>query len=148
MLLWNMRNSGDEAGRASLEFLFLAIVLLIPILFLGLSNNSLQSATLAAESAARNAVRVFVIAPNLSVASRNAEVAARGAAANHGFDALASLEKTCQPSDCLTPGAIVTITVGLDAPLFSSDLIPGLAGASVIRVEAQAHNVVSTYGGL
>jgi len=52
--------SANESGRASLEFLTAAIILLLPIMFLGMSVSSIYNATLAAETAARNAARIFV----------------------------------------------------------------------------------------
>lgn len=147
MLLSNMRAKSDDAGRASLEFLVFSVVLVIPTLFLGMSLYSITSATLATENAARNAVRIFVQSPDLSTAASQAERAAQGALANHGFRELASMERSCQPSDCLTPGAMVRIRVGVDAPLFSTDLIPGAAGLTEVRIEAEATNKVSTYAG-
>ena len=52
----NWSRSELESGRASLEFLVLAIFLVLPTMYLGLSLSSLQGASLATESAARNAV--------------------------------------------------------------------------------------------
>ena len=142
-----MRAKSDDAGRASLEFLVFSVVLVIPTLFLGMSLYSITSATLATEAAARSAVRIFVQSPDLSTATSQAERAAQGALANHGFRELASIERSCQPSDCLTPGAMVRIRVGVDARLFATDLIPGAAGLTEVRIEAEATNKVSAYVG-
>ena len=147
MLLSNMRAKSDDAGRASLEFLAFSVVLVIPTLFLGMSLYSISSATLATEAAARNAVRIFVQSPDLNTAASQAERAAHGALENHGFSELASMERLCRPNDCLAPGAVVRIRVGVDAPLFSSDLIPGVAGVTEVRIEAEATNKVSAYVG-
>ena len=52
-----------EAGRASLEFLTAAIVLLIPVMFLAMSLSSIQNAAVATEAAARNGARCALRPP-------------------------------------------------------------------------------------
>jgi len=49
-------------------------------------------------------------------------------------------------SSVLQPGSIVTIRVGVDAPLFSTDLLPGVLGADTMRVTAESTRMVSRYG--
>lgn len=136
-----------EAGRASLEFLTAAIVLLIPVMFLAMSLSSIQNAALATEAAARNAARVFVQETNLQVAAVRAEQAVVVALANHGFEAPSLLERSCSSSDCAAPGTIVVIRVGAEAPLFSSPFLPGFLGKATIPVVAEASAMVSRYGG-
>jgi hypothetical protein len=143
----NLHAREGESGRASLEFLTAAIVVLIPIMFLALSLSSIQNAMLATESAARAASRVFVTETSLSQAAARAERAVVVALANHGIDSVDSLERSCSRSSCLTPGTVVTIRVGVMAPLFSSDLLPGFLGEATIPVFAEAHSMVSVYGG-
>ena len=136
-----------EAGRASVEFLTSAIVLLIPVMFLAMSLSSIQNAAVATEAAARNAARVFVQEPNPHVAALRAEQAVVVALANHGFDAPSSLERSCSSSNCVAPGTIVVIRVGVEAPLFSSSFLPGFLGQANIPVVSQASAMVSRYGG-
>ncbi len=136
-----------EAGRASLEFLTAAIVLLIPVMFLAMSLSSIQNAALATEAAARNAARVFVQEADLQVAAVRAEQAVVVALANHGFEGHSLLERACSSSQCAAPGTIVVIRVGVEAPLFSSPFLPGFLGKATIPVVAQASAMVSRYGG-
>lgn len=137
----------NESGRASLEFLTAAVFLLIPIMFLGMSLSSLHNATLAAEAAARNAARVFVDEVSLDRASLRAEDAVRVALENHGITKVLLVERRCSLPSCVEPGSIVTIRVGVAAPLFFSDFLPGISGATEIPVYAEATAMVSRYGG-
>ena len=136
----------SESGRASLEFLVAAVFFLIPVLLLGLSLGSLQNATLAAESAARGAVRVFVMETSESVASRKADYAVRVALANFGISEPLSLERRCVPSTCLSPGALVTIRVGVEAPVFGVGFLSAVTDGRIARY-AEASAIVSPYGG-
>jgi hypothetical protein len=130
-----------------LEFLTAAIVLLIPVIFLAMSLSSIQNAALATEAAARNAARVFVQESNLQVAGTRAEQAVLVALSNHGFGAPSTLERSCSSSNCAAPGTVVVIRVGVEAPLFSSPLLPGFLGEATVPVLAQASAMVSRYGG-
>ena len=136
----------SESGRASLEFLVAAVFFLIPLLLLGMSVSSLQNATLAAETAARSAVQVFVSETSESVAARKAEYTARVALANFGIEQPLSLERRCSPRACLSPGALVTIRVGVEAPLFGVGFLSAISDSEVPRF-AEASAIVSPYGG-
>jgi hypothetical protein len=141
-----MRDSRGESGRASLEFLVFGIGLVIPIMFLGMSLSSIQGATLAAQSASAHAARVFVQQPGLSDAAFVADRAVLVALRNHGFGSYSRLERFCEPSSCLSPGAAVTIRVSVQAPLFSPDFLPGVLGAEWVTVSAESTRLVSRYG--
>ena len=144
----NMFLDNTEGGRASLEFLVLSILLILPVMFLGMSLASIQGATIAAETAARNAVRIFVQETSESRARTAVERSVAIALSNHGIDRVAVLERECSRSPCLSPGGVVTIRVGVHAPLTSTDLIPGAAGDESRLVVAEASGVVSRYGGV
>ena len=144
---WNESANSPETGRASLEFLVAAVVLLIPVMFLGISLSSIQNATLASETAARNAARVFVAETSLSVAAKRAETAVRVALANHGIHDVHELTRKCSVAACLSPSSVVTIRVGVTAPLISSDFLPGFLGQPSVPVFGEASSVVSIFGG-
>lgn len=144
---WNLHDEPGQSGRASLEFLTASVILLIPLVFLALSLSSIQNAALASESAARAAARVFVTETSLASAGAKAERAVVVALANHGITGYQSLERSCSPSTCLAPGTVVTIRVGVQAPLFSSSFLPGFLGEASIPVVSEARSMVSIYGG-
>ena len=140
------RSSVEESGRASLEFLVFGIALIIPVMWWGMSLASVQGATLAAQSAATNAARVFILEQGLADADSAARTAASLALAQHPPASFVRLERTCVPASCLAPGAAVTIRVFVEAPLFSISLLPGILGAESVTVSAHASGVVSRYG--
>lgn len=147
MLPSNLLGDPTESGRASLEFLTASILLLIPLVFLALSLSSIQNAAFGAESAARAASRVFVNETSLAGANARAERAVVVALANHGINAVESLERSCRPTGCLNPGTVVTIRVTVQAPLFTSSFLPGFLGDVSVPVTAEAQSMVSLYGG-
>ena len=111
-----------------------------------MSLASIQGATLAAQGASDQAARVFVQQPGLAEASSRAETAAVVALRNHGVDSVARLERFCEPSPCLSPGSAVTIRVSVEAPLFTSSVLPGVLGAETVTVSAESTRIVSRYG--
>ena len=119
---------------------------MIPVMFLGLSLWSIQEAQLAANSAATQAARVFVQETDLVEASRRAERAALVALKNHGFSTYSGFQRKCAPASCLSPGSVVTMWVAVDAPIFTSDFLPGVLGAETVMVSAESARVVSRYG--
>jgi len=137
----------SESGRASLEFLTAAIIVLIPIMFLGMSLSSIYNATLAAETAARNAARVFVDEVSVGDAAARAEMAVMIALANHGLSQPLSIQRQCSDSSCVAPGSVVTIRVGVVAPLITSGLLPSSLGLPNVPIYAEATAMVSRYGG-
>lgn len=147
MLPWIRFHESSDAGRASLEFLVLSVVFFLPVLYFALSLASLQGASLATEAAARNAVRVFTEEAEGPGSSQRAETAVRIALANHGLTDIALLERQCSREPCVSPGTRVTIRVGVDAPIFSTSVLPGDWGAPTRLVVSEASGIVSTYGG-
>ena len=143
---WITSDKSPESGRASLEFLVFGVGVMIPVMFLGMSLWSIQEAQHAANSAATQAARVFVQENDLVEASRRAERAAFVAVKNHGFSSYSVFQWKCAPASCLSPGSVVTMWVAVDAPLFTSDFLPGVLGAETVMVSAESARVVSRYG--
>lgn len=131
-----MRRRGEH-GSALVEFTWLAILLMVPLLYVVLAVFEVQSAAFGVSTAARAAGRAFTLAPSEAAAPGNAEAAARLALADHGLGA-ADLEVSCtpDPGNCLRPGSVVTVHVTHQVPL---PLLPSVLGEQrpSIRVEAQ-----------
>jgi hypothetical protein len=105
------------------EFLGVALVLLVPIVYLVLALGRLQAAAFAVDGAAREAVRVVVAAaadPRRD-AGASAQAAARIALADQGVEAADPVALTCDPA-CDAPGAevAVRVEVAVDLPLIPS----------------------------
>lgn len=110
----------DDSGSASLEFITVGLVLLVPLVYLVLAMSSIQAGALAVEGAARQASRVFVQSGDVGSAQASASRAIEFALADHGIDPhSASIAVTCdpEPSNCLTRRGFVTVTVALSAAL-------------------------------
>ena len=128
---WVRLRGGRDDGNAVVEFLGVAVVLLVPVVYLVLVLGRLQAAAFAVDGAAREAVRVVVGAaaidprPDLAVA---ADAAVRIALADQGLVARDAVVLMCDPS-CEAPGAVVSarVEVAVDLPLvpaFAREVVP------------------------
>ncbi len=137
----------DDRGSASLEFLTVGLLLLVPTVYLVLTMASIQAAAFAVEGAARQAARVFVQAPDLPSAKASAARALEFALADHGITEKAKLTITCKPAACLTRRAFVTVSVDLRAAL---PLVPPVLVGDVplsVPLHATATGQVSRFWG-
>ncbi|QAV71478.1 hypothetical protein ESZ53_14165 [Salinibacterium sp. UTAS2018] len=140
----------SERGSASLEFITVGLVMLVPLVYLVLTMASIQAGALAAEGAARQAARVFVQSDSVEQANAAASSAVQFALDNHGVDAAnAAVTITCtpDPSDCLARRSLVTVQVAIavDLPLAP----PVLSGHFPLQVplDAAATQQVSQFAG-
>ena len=127
----------DEQGTAVIEFVWLAILLLVPLLYVVLTVFETQRAAYAASAAARSAGRAFVTSPDQASAYGRAQAAARLAYADQGLSDAPRVQITCSPSprDCLTPGSVVRAEVrsSVDLPL-----LPAVFGSQTPAIRLQA----------
>lgn len=135
----------SEGGTAIVEFVWLAVLLLIPMVYVVLAVFDTQRTAYAASAAARSAGRAFVTAPDVATAYRRAEVAAELAFGDQRLDgAPLRLRIHCspRPDACLTPGSVVTADVEGAATL---PLLPIVFGSHAPRIQVQAEHS-SPYG--
>lgn len=118
------RPSSGEQGSAVIEFVALAVLVLIPLVYLVLLMGRLQAGAYAVSAAARESGRVFVTAPDEATANARARAAADLAMGNLGFFEGSSLDLTCSATPCLTPGAAVRSSTAVRVPL---PLVPAFA---------------------
>ena len=102
-----------EQGSAIVEFVWLAVLLLVPLLYILLAVFAAQRASFATSAAARSAGRAFVTAPDQTTAFARAREAARLAFADQGLEGQPRLVITCRPDPgaCLSPGSVVEARV-------------------------------------
>lgn len=139
----------DDSGSASLEFITVGLILLLPLVYLVLTMATIQGAALAVEAAARQAVRTYVISSSEQVAAQRAERAIAFALADAGIDTAPTVAVACEPrpAACLTRLGTVTITVAVSVPL---PLVPNVLDLDVplsVPLEASATQQVSRFGG-
>ncbi|MFL6100362.1 MAG: hypothetical protein ACJ71T_10455 [Actinomycetales bacterium] len=113
------------------EFVFLGVVLLVPLVYLVITVARIQAGSLAVEQAAREGSRAFVTAPDARSGEVRASAAVSLAYDDQGFGppAPGQLAITCNSGSCLEPGARVTVRTELvvvlpGVPRFLSDVIP------------------------
>lgn len=117
------RSLGAEEGNALVEFVVLAVALLIPSLYMVLTLGSVQSAVFAADVIARDAARIHAVERDPSTAAARTEEHTDLVLADFGLESASggdAVEITCSDDPCATPGGTVTATVHLAVP------IPGL----------------------
>ncbi|QNE46311.1 hypothetical protein F1C58_04905 [Glaciihabitans sp. INWT7] len=141
---------GAEDGTASLEFITAGMILLLPLVYLVLTMSALQAASLAVEGAARQAVRVYVQAPDTRSAEAEADRAIRFALADYGIDSSsASVSISCSPRarDCLQRQAAVTISVEVSVGLPFVPSALSVGGPAAVPIRSTATERVSRFGG-
>ncbi|WP_435199483.1 TadE/TadG family type IV pilus assembly protein [Janibacter sp. GS2] len=128
MSTWRARLS-DEGGTAVIEFVWLAILLLVPLIYLVLCLARLQAGSYAVTQGAREAARAFVTAEDDSSAQARARAASDIAFRDQGFADHGDLTVACSASPCLSPGGSVTTQATVTVPLplvpsFLGDVVP------------------------
>lgn len=134
-----------ESGSAVVEFVFLGVLLLVPIVYLVLTVGQVQGGSFAVVGAADQASKVFVDGRTPQEADARARAAALLALEDFGFEeGQASVDIACD-EECLTPGSTVTVVVRLSVPL---PLVPSIGGSrtSVATVDAEATQIVERFG--
>ncbi|MBB5597896.1 Flp pilus assembly protein TadG [Neomicrococcus lactis] len=133
----------DEEGSAVVEFIFLSIGLMIPIIYVILSVAQLQASSLAAIGAADHAAKVFVGAENEGEARARASSAVSTALTNMGVPAENATTSISCSEACLEPGSTVTVSVHINVPL---PMLPEGVGASVMTTSSEATHRVDRFG--
>lgn len=106
-----------ESGTATVEFVWLTILLLVPFVYALIAVFDTQRASYAVSAASRSAARAYLQAADPAVAEQRALVAARVALDDQDVDA--DVVITCEPgpADCLQPGSSVRVVVHTVQPL-------------------------------
>ena len=106
-----------ESGTATVEFVWLTILLLVPFVYALIAVFDTQRASFAVSAASRYAARAFLQAADPASGEQRARVAARVALDDQEVDAEVVI--TCEPSpaDCLQPGSSVRVVVHTVQPL-------------------------------
>lgn len=131
----------DDGGSALVEFIWLGILLLIPLVYIVLSISSAQQAAYGASTASRAAGRAFSLAPDAISGRERALAAAHTALADQGIAAKSvDIRLSCAPSDasCLTPGSSVTVAVVVHQRL---PLVPDFLGGAAPAITVDATHV-------
>ncbi len=127
----------DDSGAAVLEVLVLGVGLLVPVLYGVVSLMSVQSASYAATSAAREAARAYVTSATPAQGAARARAATALVLRDAGVAPVAP--RVVCVGGCLRPGSRVDVTVAVDVPL------PLVPGGPTVRVTGQESMPVDRY---
>jgi Flp pilus assembly protein TadG len=136
------RRTRTERGSAIVEFHFLGILLLVPLVYIMIAVLDVQRTAYGVTQAAREAGRLYVATGDEGAARAAAAVSLR----DQDVDPSAvRLTFTCSLEPCHQPGAEVTVTVESTVPL---PLIPDVlasAGRAQVPVSATHTAVVDRF---
>jgi Flp pilus assembly protein TadG len=142
------RVARDERGTAVVEFVVLAVLMLIPLIYLVMMMARLQAGSFAASQAAREAGRAYVTAGRGQDAPGRAQAAAQIAFLDHSFEGNGRLSIACDGSPCLRPDGRVETTATVRVPL---PLVPAFVREVVpmsVPVSASHLSTVDRFRGL
>ncbi len=139
-----------DDGSAVVEFVTLGVLLLVPVIYLVVTLGRVQAAVFAAEGAAREAARAFVVAAEEEQGAARAVAVVRVALLDQGFDDVdpgRAIEVECETQPCLQPENRVRVRVTVDVvlpgvPAFVDAVIPAR-----VPVSAESVAVVDRFGG-
>ncbi len=143
-------SASDDEGSASLEFIVVGVILLVPIAYLIIALASIQSAALGVDSAARLMARSVSLSSSQGDAEDAAARVLTAVAAEYDLDPSAvetSLHCAGGGAVCPAAGATVIVTVRTSVPL---PLVPDVLGwsqAASVPVESTAVQKMSRLWG-
>lgn len=138
----------DERGSAVVEFVTLAVLLLIPLVYLVLMLGRLQAGAYAVSQASREAGRAYVTAQAGEDAAVRARAAAHLSFADQRFEDVGTLAIACDGTPCLRPDGLVETTATVRVPL---PLVPAFVRHVVplsVPVSASHLSTVDRFRGL
>jgi Flp pilus assembly protein TadG len=135
-----------QSGNAIVEFVYLAVLLMMPLVYVLITVFRVQAASYAVSSATREAGRVYATSSSIDEADGRAFAAARMVMADSNLPLETDqLRITCSTNPCLQPGSqvdvVMTYNVALPlVPRFFSDRAP-----ASIHVTSSHLEVVDRY---
>ena len=145
--LRRLEGADAQAGSAIVEFVFLAVLMMVPLFYLVMVLARLQAGAYAVSAASREAGRAYVTTQLASQAPMRAKSAAGLAFADQGFEGEGRIEIACNGTPCLRPEGRVQITATVTVPM---PLVPAFFSGIVpmrIPVSATHTATVERFGG-
>ncbi len=122
------RNSDRESGEATVEFIGMAVILIIPVAYFIITIAAIQAAVFASEAAAREAGRILANNPDSAThVSRQVDQIFT----DYPVNGTHNLEVVCQPQPCANAKTVhVQVSTKVQLPLipnaFQSVLVPSV----------------------
>lgn len=138
----------EERGSASLEFLTVGLLMLVPLIYVVVALGQIQHQALGAEAAARHVARAISLSSDAASASSSASEVLSAVMAEYDLDSSAtSLSISCVPASasCPTAGATVRVSVATRVSLPLAPPVLGLDQIASVPVEASAVQRMSRF---
>ncbi|GAA2967997.1 hypothetical protein GCM10010459_26180 [Microbacterium schleiferi] len=138
----------EERGSASLEFLTVGLLMLVPLIYVVVALGQIQHQALGAEAAARHVARAISLSTDEASAGFSASEVLSAVMAEYDLDASAtSLSISCVPASasCPTAGATVRVSVATRVSLPLAPPVLGLDQIASVPVEASAVQRMSRF---
>ncbi|WP_253904339.1 hypothetical protein [Arthrobacter sp. Br18] len=137
--------AAGEGGSAVVEFTFLGLLLLVPVVYLVLTVGALQGGSFAVVGAADQAAKVYANAASQEAADQQARQAVLLALSDFGFSGeQVRIDIACEGT-CLAPASSVTVVVELEVPLPLIPTMPGI-NTSAATLTSTSTQIVERYG--
>lgn len=108
----------DDSGNAVVEFVGLSVVVLIPLVYLVLTLSVMQAASFAADTVARQAVRIAATETDESARQARLAALAEAVGRDYGVDLTPqAITLECDRERCTDPGALVRVNVSVSVSL-------------------------------
>ncbi|GAB3188268.1 hypothetical protein [Nesterenkonia suensis] len=133
-------STSAQDGSSIVEFIMLAVLLLIPIIYFVVGVSTVQGATYAAAGAADQAAKMYVSTEGGDPqAERRSEAAVLATLQDFDIDpARATVTRSCPQGTCTADGDLVAFTVEIQVPV---PLIPDIGGWYPTLVAVSATSV-------
>lgn len=131
----------EERGSASLEFLTVGLLMLIPLIYVVVALGQIQHQALGAEAAARHVARAISLSSDAASARSSASDVLSAVMDEYHLDAsTTALSISCVPvsASCPTAGATVRVSVATRVSLPLAPPVLGLDQVASVPVEASA----------
>lgn len=129
-----MSRRRDEQGSALVEFTWLAVILLVPLVWIVISVFEVQRGAFATSAAARAAGRAYALAPDDATGLQRAHAAARQVLADQGAEGQqARVDLGCEtptPGRCHVGTAVIVVEVSSSVALPMAPEVLGRDAAS------------------
>jgi len=151
------RRMREDDGSATLEFIALTLILLVPLVYLIIAVGQIQAGAFAVQAAARDAARGAVVegvaqleagaseSDALAAASQRAHASAAIAFEDLGVASAwdsATLDMHCDGGECFAPGTDLLVRVDASIPLPGVPSFLGNAVPLAVSVSASASSPV------
>jgi Flp pilus assembly protein TadG len=144
-------DDGPDRGSAAVEFIFVGLLLLVPLVYLIIALGQIQAQSLGVQSGARHIARAVATSSDPVEAGQRADRIVRSIAREYGMgSAKPAVSFSCAPanSPCPDAGSVLTVRVAVRVRLPLAPPILGLDRITVIPVEATAvQRVAATWVG-